>query len=433
MTLYKKIYNRIFPTIIALSALSVSASAAFYSVTGLSKLFAGASMQVLIMAGSLEVSKLVIASLLYRYWDDINKGLRFYLSLATIILVLITSVGIYGFLSAAYQDTANKSTILERQVQILETKKTRFQETLDYYNSEKEGITQSIETLREGLTNNQIQYIDKETGQLVTTTSSTNRRVIQTQLDEAIQRRDNVNNNIEALVDSVTTYEVKIIQAEQENQANAELGPLRYISELTGVEMNRVVNWLLLVIIFVFDPLAISLVVTANYAFLKLKEEEEQGEEDKEEQEKEKRERLLGEIMRLDQEDGLYDVDENDDNNETDEKTDDELLWDATLLDGFENNIYDETLSGDTSQDLYEPDSEMLYEDLTAELSSDLSDIDIEEDLIEGIKPTPIVTSTPEPTSTPTPTTEPPQPRRAGFLKVGDKVVNRNIRYRNVR
>lgn len=432
MTFYKKLYNRIFPTIIALSALSVSASAAFYSVTGLSKLFAGASLQVLIMAGSLEVSKLVIASLLYRYWDDINKGLRFYLSLATIILVLITSVGIYGFLSAAYQDTANKSTIIERQVQILETKKTRFKETLDYYNTEKEGITQSIETLREGLTNNKIQYIDKETGQLVTTTSSTNRRVIQTQLDEAIQRRDNVNDNIEALVDSVTTYEVKIIQAEQENQANAELGPLRYISELTGVEMNRVVNWLLLVIIFVFDPLAISLVVTANYAFLKLKEEEHE-EEDKEEQEKEKREKLLGEIMRLDQEDGLYDVDENDDNNETDEKTDDELLWDATLLDGIEDDIYNQTLSGDTSDELYEPDSEMLYEDLTAELSSDLSDIDIEEDLTEGIKPTPIVTPIPDPTSTPTPTTEPPQPRRAGFLKVGDKVVNRNIRYRNVR
>ena len=97
--------KQILPLFIALSALSVSGSAAFYSVSGLSKLFAGASFEVIIMASSLEVSKLVIASLLYQYWGTINKFLRTYLVTAAIILVLITSMGIYGFLSAAYQDT----------------------------------------------------------------------------------------------------------------------------------------------------------------------------------------------------------------------------------------------------------------------------------------------------------------------------------------
>ena len=101
----KQFSKGIFPSIIALSALSVSASAAFYSVSGLSKLFAGATMEVIIMAGSLEVAKLVIASLLYKYWDTLNKALRTYLTVATVVLVLITSMGIYGFLSAAYQDT----------------------------------------------------------------------------------------------------------------------------------------------------------------------------------------------------------------------------------------------------------------------------------------------------------------------------------------
>ena len=96
----KTIKRYTFPSIIALSALSVSASAAFYSVSGLSKLFAGATFEVIIMAGSLEVAKLVIASLLYQYWDTINKLLRTYLTVAAIILVLITSMGIYGFLSA---------------------------------------------------------------------------------------------------------------------------------------------------------------------------------------------------------------------------------------------------------------------------------------------------------------------------------------------
>ena len=112
--------ERIFPFIIALSALSVSASAAFYSVFGLSKLFAGASMQVIIMAGTLEVAKLVVASLLYQYWDKINKLLRAYFLIATFILMVITSGGIYGFLSGAYQETATKSEFMDRQVSIIE-------------------------------------------------------------------------------------------------------------------------------------------------------------------------------------------------------------------------------------------------------------------------------------------------------------------------
>jgi hypothetical protein len=98
--------QKILPWIIALAALSISVSAAFYSVTGLSKLFAGASMEVIIMASSLEFAKLVIASLLYQYWSKLNKLLKVYLSIACVVLILITSAGIYGFLSSAYQQTA---------------------------------------------------------------------------------------------------------------------------------------------------------------------------------------------------------------------------------------------------------------------------------------------------------------------------------------
>ena len=109
--MFKTLKRNFFPFIIAFSALSVSASAAFYSVSGLSKLFAGASFEVIIMAASLEIAKLVIASLLYQYWDTINKWLRTYLTIAAIVLVLITSMGIYGFLSAAYQETYAKLVV----------------------------------------------------------------------------------------------------------------------------------------------------------------------------------------------------------------------------------------------------------------------------------------------------------------------------------
>ena len=99
--MWKKVQERIFPFLIAFSALAVSASAAFYSVSGLSKLFAGASLEVIIMATSLEISKLVIVSLLYQYRESIPKLLKYYLTSSAVVLVLITSMGIYGFLSAA--------------------------------------------------------------------------------------------------------------------------------------------------------------------------------------------------------------------------------------------------------------------------------------------------------------------------------------------
>jgi len=145
--------KRLFPFLIALSALAVSGSAAFYSVFGLSKLFAGASTEVIIMAGSLEFAKLVVASLLYQYWDTINKFLRFYLGIACFILILITSGGIYGFLSGAYQSTATQSELLDKSLSILNQKQIRFEEQKEDLKIEKNGLTKSISDLRIALCN----------------------------------------------------------------------------------------------------------------------------------------------------------------------------------------------------------------------------------------------------------------------------------------
>lgn len=275
MSVFNGIKKRIFPTIVALSALSVSASAAFYSVSGLSKLFAGATFEVIIMASSLEVAKLVIASLLYQYWDKLNKLLKLYLTLATIILVLITSAGIYGFLSAAYQETATKSGIVDKQVEVLQLKKDRFIETRDYLLIEKKEIDLSISGLRDGLSNNVIQYKDSETGEIITTTSSSTRRALQGQLESAITQRDNISMKLEATTDSINTLDIKILDTESSADLASELGPLKYLSELTDKPMNNIINILLLIIIFVFDPLAISLVIAANFAFNQLKRKKE--------------------------------------------------------------------------------------------------------------------------------------------------------------
>jgi hypothetical protein len=280
MKLLKEIRRRIFPTIIALSALSVSASAAFYSVSGLSKLFAGASFEVIVMATSLEVAKLVIASLLYQYWGKLNKLLKIYLTVAAFVLVAITSAGIYGFLSAAYQETATKSEIVDSEIGVLELKKSRFEENRTYYIEEKKQLDQSISDLRNGLSNNVIQYKDKETGEIITTTSSSTRRALQKELDNAVERRDGISSKLEVVTDSISSLEVKILETSSGAELASELGPLKYLSELTGKPMNEIINILLLVIIFVFDPLAISLVIAANFAFaqlIKKKEEDDDG------------------------------------------------------------------------------------------------------------------------------------------------------------
>ena len=255
--------NRIFPTIIALSALSVSASAAFYSVSGLSKLFAGASLAVTIMASSLEISKLVTASLLYRYWDKLNKILRVYLTVATIVLVLITSMGIYGFLSSAYQETANKDGIVTQQVESLTSKKKLYESTRDNILKEKQSLIELKGTLSKGSTT---QFTDKK-GNLVVKSNNSSIK----QMESASKTDENLTSKLDATNDSIFSLETQILEVKTNGGAASELGPLKYLSGLTGVSMDRIINWLLLIIVFVFDPLAISLVIAANFAFSQLK------------------------------------------------------------------------------------------------------------------------------------------------------------------
>ena len=268
--MWTKIQERIFPFIIALSALSVSASAAFYSISGLSKLFAGAAFAVIVMAASLEVAKLVIASLLYQYRKVLPKLLKIYLSIACFILILITSMGIYGFLSAAYQETSAKAGSIDSQIALIETRRDNTKEQLNVYTGEKESINKAVADLRSGLANNVIQYTNAE-GVLITTTSSSTRRALEKQLDQAIDRQTTINSRVDNLNTKLFEYETEIVEVSTNNDIAGELGPLKYLSGLTGIPMDQIINYLLLTIIFVFDPLAIALVIAANFAFARLR------------------------------------------------------------------------------------------------------------------------------------------------------------------
>jgi len=251
--------NRLLPFLIAFSALSISATAAYYSVTGLSMLFAGASFAVLVMASSLEISKLVIASLLYQYWDKLNKILRTYLTIATIVLILITSAGIYGFLSSAYQSVATQSEIVDKQIAALESKKVLYEETRDNLLTDRK----SNNELKGALSKNSItQYTDKN-GNLVIR----NNNAAIKNIESTSKENEKLASKIDVVNDSIFSLENRILEVKVNSEASSELGPLKYLSGLTGQPMDKIINWFLLIIIFVFDPLAISLVIAANFAF----------------------------------------------------------------------------------------------------------------------------------------------------------------------
>jgi hypothetical protein len=251
--------------LLGLSALFIAVAAAYFSITGLSKLFAGASMAVILMASSLEFGKLISASFLYTYWDRINKLLRTYLVIGVSVLVLITSAGIYGFLTSAYQVTADQLEIMDKGVEVIQLKKGRFEEQLQSATGERESLTQSINDLSKGLANNIIQYKDSE-GNLITTTSSATRAALERQLDDAKRQRDGLGFRIESLADSVTKLDIEILNLQSDNEVAGEIGTLKYLTEITGQPMSKIINWFALMIVFVFDPLAVTLVIAFNTA-----------------------------------------------------------------------------------------------------------------------------------------------------------------------
>jgi len=254
------------PTLIALSALSISAAAAFYSITGLAKLFSGVETAVIWMASSLEVAKLVIASLLYQYWKKIGWALKFYLTVALVILMIITSAGIYGYLSSGYQDVANKTGVVDKEITLIDNKIKIQESSKEFTLQQLQQTQQSIAQLRGALGNNNQTYKDKN-GNILTTTSSANRKAYEKQLEYAIKDEEKLSNKVNTLDSTIAVLSEEKLNKESKAELAGELGPLKYIAKLTGTSMDKIINWFLLVIICVFDPLAISLVIAANFAF----------------------------------------------------------------------------------------------------------------------------------------------------------------------
>jgi hypothetical protein len=258
--------KRFFPYIVLTASLALASTAAYYSVFGLSKLFSAQATAVIVMASILEASKLVGASMLHRYWKQLSVLMRIYLTTAVFVLMCITSLGIYGFLVAAYQETAYELQGIEAKTETLNLKKSRFETQIKSIQTEKESLNTNITELTSGLSNNVITYKDRD-GNIMRTTSAKTRKILQDQLNQTTARRDTLMLRESVLTDSVTSLDMQILTLQQSSDVSAEIGPIKYVAQLTNRPTDSVINWFILLFIFVFDPMAVILLVAANRIF----------------------------------------------------------------------------------------------------------------------------------------------------------------------
>lgn len=240
------------PYLVLAAALLISSVAAWYSIVGLTAIFAAAKIPVIIMGASLEVGKLVAASWLYQNWERIPFLLKAYLTFAVVVLMFITSMGIFGFLSKAYIDQTiglGDNTLVIEQIDL---RIAREQTRIDDVTTVISQLDEAVQTL---LNNERVRGVD---GAIA---------VRESQRDE----RELLNNIIDNTYNSIGELRNDRLELSKEQLfIEAEVGAIRYIGELfygnnpDGATLDVTVRWVILVIIFVFDPLAVLLLVAAN-------------------------------------------------------------------------------------------------------------------------------------------------------------------------
>jgi|TARA_B100000424_G_scaffold269211_1_gene265639 hypothetical protein len=223
-----------FSSLIGFSALLVAGSAAFFSVFGLSKLFSGAALSVIVMAGSLEFTKLVAASFLYQYWYNMGRILKWYLTLGVAVLVLITSAGIFGYLSNAYQGA---TVVFEKQTTAL----LAYEDRLEQLEEDKVFLKEELDVQVASLPENYI----------------TAKRKLREDFNPQIQK---VNNEILDIKGKVADLKVELIET------GVDVGPAIYLARTFDTDVDTVVKFFIFILIFVFDPMALAMVLAWNTA-----------------------------------------------------------------------------------------------------------------------------------------------------------------------
>ena len=297
--------------LVGLSAIIVAGCAAYFSVTGLGVLFAGASLSVMVMAGALEFAKLVAATYLKQQWDIIKGFNKWYLAISVAILMLITSAGIFGYLSNAFQQQNLELQKVERDISVYQNQITKNDTEIARYTTQLNN-QQNIRNSQESNLSKQIDK-DKSTSRVTQMIKTADKEItaVSKRIDELT-----IQNNV--ALDSINSIKNNNIQLERE------VGGFRFVAEAFNVPLNDVVKFFILIIVLVFDPLAIALIIAFNGLIMKRKEDDDLSdwdttlgdgldelmEENYKDYEvygdKKRREDILAEMMKNDQELGLY-------------------------------------------------------------------------------------------------------------------------------
>jgi arsenate reductase-like glutaredoxin family protein len=298
--------------LVGLSAIVVAGCAAYFSVTGLGVLFAGASLSVMVMAGALEFAKLVAATYLKQQWDVIKGFNKWYLAISVATLMLITSAGIFGYLSNAFQQQNLELQKVERDISVYQSQITKNDTEIARYTTQLNN-QQNIRNSQESNLSKQIDK-DKSTSRVTQMIKTADKEItaVSKRIDELT-----IQNNV--ALDSINSIKNNNIQLERE------VGGFRFVAEAFNVPLNDVVKFFILIIVLVFDPLAIALIIAFNGLIMKRKEDDDLSDWDatlgdgldelmdenyKDYEvygDKKRREDLLAKMMKNDQELGLYD------------------------------------------------------------------------------------------------------------------------------
>jgi hypothetical protein len=334
-------------SLVGLSAVIVAGCAAYFSVTGLGVLFAGATVSVMVMAGALELAKLVAATYLKQEWDTIKGFNKWYLTISVVVLMLITSAGIFGYLSNAFQQQNLELQKVERDIAVYQTQiekndleitryTTQLTNQQNIRNSQEANISKVVE--RDGNTSRLTQMVKNADAEITT---------ISKRIDDLT-----IQNNV--ALDSINSIKNNNIELERE------VGGFRFVAEAFNIPLNDVVKFFILLIVLVFDPLAVALIIAFNGLIMKSKEEgiaaiiDDGGISDipnsnKEYEvygDKEAQRELIKEIIQADEKDGLYDD------------------WDVTLMDGLGDEDHDlDMILNSMVEDLSEEDIKAIIEE----------------------------------------------------------------------
>ena len=251
--------------LVGLSAVLIAGTAAYFSVTGLGVLFSGAAIAVMVMAGSLEFAKLVTATYLKQKWTEIKGFNKWYLSFAVAVLMLITSAGIFGYLSNAFQQQNLKLDQVERQISVYQNQITKNDGEIVRYTTQL--------TNQQHIRNSQESNLSKQIDKDKSTTRVTQMiRTADKEISSISNRIDELTKQNNVALDSINAIKNNNISIERE------VGGFRFVAESFGVELNSVVKFFIILIVIVFDPLAIALVIAFNQLMMNRRKEEEDEE-----------------------------------------------------------------------------------------------------------------------------------------------------------